>query len=328
MTQARNKPALAAEPKQMAYDALLPEAGDDFVLTPEVAGIVDRALTYLRIGYPVHLAGPAGTGKTTLAFHLAAQLGRPVTLIHGNHEFGSSDLVGKEGGYRKSVVVDNFISSVLKTEENLSVHWNSNRLTQACERGATLIYDEFNRSRPEANNTLLSILEERILDLPRTGGRRGYLDVHPEFRAILTSNPAEYAGANKAPDALLDRLITINVNHYDRETELEITVAKSGIAPADAGFIVDLVRAMRELGPRKDRPTLRACIAMAKVLVSRNEAATPDNSFFLSLCRDILPGDILANGALTFDQVDQMVEEVYRALNRGLKRSGRSATGG
>jgi len=39
--------------------------------------------------------------------------------------------------------------------------WVDNRLTTACANGNTLIYDEFNRSRPEANNALLSVLEGR-----------------------------------------------------------------------------------------------------------------------------------------------------------------------
>jgi nitric oxide reductase NorQ protein len=54
-------------------DNIIPEASDGFVITPYVKEVVDRALLYLHAGYPVHFAGPSGTGKTTLAFHLAAQ---------------------------------------------------------------------------------------------------------------------------------------------------------------------------------------------------------------------------------------------------------------
>src|SRR3990167_8591077 len=95
-------------------DNVLPEASEAFVATPEVQDLADRALTYLHAGYPVHFSGSAGSGKTTLAFHVASKLGRPVTLIHGDDEFGSSDLLGSDNGYRKSKLIDNYIHSVLK----------------------------------------------------------------------------------------------------------------------------------------------------------------------------------------------------------------------
>jgi len=149
----------------------------------------------------------------------------------------------------------------VKTEESLSTLWEDHRLTTACLNGHTLIYDEFNRSRPEANNVLLSILEGRILNLPNLGrSGEGCVRVHEDFRAILTSNPEEYAGVHKTQDALMDRLITINLGHYDRETEIQITQAKSGLPRADAEKIVDIVRELRGMGVNNHRPTIRACI--------------------------------------------------------------------
>src|SRR4030042_3108159 len=84
-----------------APDPIWPEASEEFVMTLQVEELVERALAYLDAGYPINLSGPAGTGKTTLALHIASQLGPPVTLIHGDDEFGSSDLVGNAPGYRK-----------------------------------------------------------------------------------------------------------------------------------------------------------------------------------------------------------------------------------
>ncbi|MBI3947533.1 MAG: gas vesicle protein GvpN [Armatimonadetes bacterium] len=296
-------------------DAVLLEPGSAFVCTPCVQELTDRALTYLEVGYPVHFCGPAGTGKTTLAFHVAAHLGRPVTLIHGDDEFSSSDLVGRDSGYRKSKLVDNFIHSVLKTEEEMQSLWVDNRLTTACQNGDTLIYDEFTRSRPEANNALLSILSERILNLPRLRhSGEGYVEVHPGFRAIFTSNPEEYAGVHKMQDALMDRLVTIHVGHYDRETEVRITVAKSGLATADAEMIVDLVRALRALGSSSARPTIRACIAIACVLAYRGAHPTYDDPTFHWVCRDVLETDIFGvrrgSEPLTLELLDQAMREV------------------
>jgi gas vesicle protein GvpN len=293
MSEAVEELASTSEPRfETDHDNIVPEPSEEFIITPYVQDVTERALTYLQIGYPVHFAGLAGTGKTTLAFHLAAQLGRPVVLIHGDDEFGGSDLIGRDAGYSKKKLVDNFIHSVLKTEEEMKMLWVDNRLTMACEKGYTLIYDEFTRSRPEANNVLLSILAEKILNLPklRMSGE-GYVDVHPNFRAIFTSNPEEYAGTHKTQDALMDRLITIHLGHYDRQTEIEVTIRKSGISRLDAGRIVDVVRALRSVGMSNHRPTIRACIVIARILVHKGARASWDDPVFQWVCHDVLKID-------------------------------------
>jgi len=138
----------------------------DFVETPTIQELTERALAYLAAGFPVHFRGPAGTGKTTVALHVAAQLGNPVMLIAGDEEFATSDLIGGQYGYRYRKVVDRFIHTVMKYEEDAVQRWVDNRLTTACRQGFTLVYDEFTRSRPEANNVLLAVLEEKLLILP------------------------------------------------------------------------------------------------------------------------------------------------------------------
>ena len=293
---------------------IVPEPSEEFVLTPQVQALTDRALSYLGVGYAVHFAGLAGTGKTTLALHVAAQLGRPVVLLHGDDEFGSSDLIGKDSGYRKCKLVDNYIHSVVKTEESLSTLWEDHRLTTACLNGHTLIYDEFNRSRPEANNVILSILEGRILNLPDLGrSGEGCVRVHEDFRAILTSNPEEYAGVHKTQDALMDRLITINLGHFDRETEIQITQAKSGLLRPDAERIVDIVRELRGVGVNNHRPTIRACIAIAKILAHRNSHALLEDPTFWWVCCDVLKTD---TAKVTHDGKSLMLEKVEEAMEK------------
>ena len=294
--------------------SIVPEASDTFVVTPYIQALTDRALTYLEVGYAVHFAGPAGTGKTTLALHVAAKLGRPAVLIHGDDEYESSDLVGKDHGYHKSKLIDNYIHSVVKTEESLSTLWEDHRLTTACLNGYTLIYDEFNRSRPEANNVLLSILEGKILNLPnlRRSGE-GYLRVHGDFRAILTSNPEEYAGVHKTQDALLDRLITISLGHFDRETEIQITMAKSKVSQTYAEAIVDIVRELRGIGVNNHRPTIRACIAIARILAHSNGNARINDPAFWVLCHDVLQTD---TAKVTHDGQSLMREKVDEAIRK------------
>lgn len=294
---------------------MLVEAGERFVATDQVKRIAARAVSYLRAGYPVHFSGPAGTGKTTLALHVAALRGRPVVLMHGDDEFGSSDLVGGDYGYRKSKVIDNYIHSVVKTEESMNTLWADNRLTLACRSGDTLVYDEFTRTKPEANNALLSVLEERLLTLPMRSprGGDGFLEVHPDFRAVFTSNPEEYAGVHRTQDALMDRLITIKVGYFDRETEVEITRVKSGMSRQDAEIITDIVRDLRASGRTKHSPSLRACIMIARVAVQEEAQPTFFDSTFADICRDVLGGlapKVVHDGE---DSVIDAVMEIVRA---------------
>jgi gas vesicle protein GvpN len=302
-------------------DTIFPEASDEFIQTPGVQELTQRALAYLEVGYPVHFCGPAGTGKTTLAFHVAAMRGRPVTLIHGDAEFGSSDLVGRDAGYRKFKLIDNYIRSVMKTEEEMKSIWVDNRLTTACQDGDTLIYDEFTRSRPEANNALLSVLSEKLLNLPklRRSGE-GYMEVHPEFRAIFTSNPEEYAGIHKTQDALMDRLITVSLGHFDEETEVQITTAKSGIPRREAETVVAVVRQLREVGVSNHRPTIRAAISIAKMLTYFGAEARLADRFFVRTCLDVLNLDTAkvtrAGQSLMPGKVMEVLERVCRDRGR------------
>jgi nitric oxide reductase NorQ protein len=296
-------------------EKVVPEPSEFFINTERVQEITERALTYLEVGYPIHFSGVAGTGKTTLAFHVASQLGRPVILIHGDDEFKASDLIGRDVGYRKSKTVDNFIHSVIKTQEEMRSLWVENSLTTACREGATLIYDEFTRSRPEANNALLAILEEKIMTLPsRARSGQSYQMVHPDFRVIFTSNPDEYVGTHKTQDALMDRMITLKVGHNDRETEMLITQSKSGIRIEDAEKIVLLIRALRKMSGSEHRPTVRAAIAIAKVVAHRNLEISSGNKFFRQICKDILNMDSESvkkdQPAFSGDLIDQLIDEV------------------
>ncbi|MBU4466587.1 gas vesicle protein GvpN [Patescibacteria group bacterium] len=288
-----------------------PVAG--FVETPYIKDLARRALNYVKAGFPVHLRGASGTGKTTLALHLASKIGRPAVLIHGDEEYSTSDLIGGEHGYRYKYLRDNFISSVLKKEENFSKQWMDNRLTIAVKNGFTLIYDEFTRSRPEANNTLLSILQEGVMDLPmaRQGQESYYLKAHPQFVAIFTSNPEEYAGTNKAQDALRDRMVTMDLRYFDKNTEIAITQAKSGLSQEDAEKIVNIVRALRDSGEYEFAPTVRGSIMLAKSLQTNGGTVSASSRLFRQLAQDILASETTRLGS---QEHHNKVKKIVREL--------------
>jgi gas vesicle protein GvpN len=290
---------------------LEPRPLPDFVETEQVNQLTERSLAYIAAGYPIHYRGVSGTGKTTVAMHVASKIGRPVVMIHGDEEFSSSDLIGGEYGYRVRKVVDNFIHSVLKTEEDMQRRWVDNRLTTACKYGFTLIYDEFTRSRPEANNTLLSVLQEKMLDLPAARGEESYLRVDPNFTAIFTSNPEEYAGVYRTQDALRDRMITMDLYHYDRDTEIEIAQRKAGLSLEEATRIVDVVRDLRESGKCEYAPTIRGPMMIGRTLRIRGGIVSKDDPVFRETALEILASETSRMGSRSHQEV---VREVINEL--------------
>lgn len=284
---------------------LKPQARADFVQTESVKSVTRRALAYLNAGYSVHFRGPAGTGKTTLALHTASLLGRPAVMITGDEEMVTSNLVGAEQGYSYKKVVDRYIHSVTKVEEAADKRWADHRLTTACREGFTLIYDEFTRSRAEANNVLLGVLEEGLLVLPAQHQNEPYIKVHPDFRAIFTSNPQEYAGVHDSQDALGDRIVTIDVGHADHELEVAVTAARSGLSKDKVAPIVELVREFRETGEYDQSPTLRTSITICKVVAQEKISPTVDDPYFVQICLDVLGSKSIFTGKLDGKRLQQ-----------------------
>ncbi len=286
---------------------LTPEASH-FISTPEVAEMESRLTLWLQAGYPVHLIGPTGCGKTSLAVHVAKVLGRPVVWINGDESITTSDLIGGYSQMESESVRDNYIHNVFKTKDTMKIEWVDNPLSLACKYGYTLIYNEFSRTKPASNNILLSVFEEGILELPTKFGEERYIKVHPDFKAILTSNSIEYAGIHRPQDALLDRMVGIYADYYGHETEVQIVMEHTGISRSRAERIVSVVRSIREKLPNAQKPGTRACIMIAKGLETMKGQGSIN---FEQLCIDVIanktssPKDMEAKKKLVLDSVAQ-----------------------
>ena len=250
---------------------------DRFFENEEIRQLLDRARFYARAGVCVHFCGPAGLGKTSLALRLAELLGRPVAFMAGNEWLSSRDFIGHEIGQSMSSVVDNYVQSVRRTEAETRVDWRDSALAGAMLHGYTFVYDEFTRATPEANSILLSVLEEGVLVSTDPASPRSYLQAHPDFRIVLTSNPHDYVGVNGAPDALLDRVVTLPISAPSERTMAGIVAMRSGLSEAQSRRIVALGATLS--APGEEVPcSLRAAILIARIaaLKAREGGLTDD----------------------------------------------------
>jgi gas vesicle protein GvpN len=253
------------EKEKIESEYLVPEV-KNWVETESVKAIKERVKNWISLKHPVHIIGPTGCGKTLLALQIAKELGRPAVWINGDELVTTTDLIGGYSQVEVDSIRDKYIHNVFKDKDVLKAEWVDNPLTLACKYGYTLIYNEFSRSKAVANNVLLSIFSEGILELPTQFGEERYVKVHPDFRAIFTSNSVEYAGIHRPQDALLDRMVGIYMDYYDKETEAKIIAAQAGIKEEHSLLIADALRTLREKSPQEDLIGTRAGVMVAQAL--------------------------------------------------------------
>ncbi|MEI6057230.1 MAG: gas vesicle protein GvpN, partial [Lentisphaerota bacterium] len=153
-----------------------------------------------------------------------------------------------------------------------------------------------------------------------------YLKVHPEFNAIFTSNPEEYAGVHRSQDALRDRMITMDLDCFDYETELAITKEKSKVSTKDAKMIVNIVRNLRNSGKCEFAPTIRGCIMIAKTLKVLDFHPSHNPKKFITLCEDILASETSRVGSKTNqNRVKQIVSDLVTKELFGNKEESKTA---
>lgn len=180
----------------------------------EIQGLdrtIIKALAALSVGRHVLFLGPVGSGKTTLAVTVAQELnlgndGVPYMRVDSHPDITASDLVGD---------IDIAAAKTFGLDHPLAVIHGPALLGH----GKIFIIDEINRMTPQAQASLLQILQEGKTFI------RGF-PIITSTLVIATANPTEFLGTFEMSEALKDRMMVILVDIPDVEVLRSILKAK------------------------------------------------------------------------------------------------------
>lgn len=204
--------------------------------TPEVLG-------WLIAGVNVWLAGPAGSGKTTMAESCAKALGLAFYAT---------------GAIQNEYKLTGFVDAEGRTVRTA--------FREAFEHGGLFLWDEIDASNANALVAFNQALANEAFPFPD-----GMVKKHPDFIAVAAANTfghgatADYVGRTRIDGATLDRFAQIEID-YDEALESELAAQINGAQGREWSYTVqNYRRAARNLSLRH-LITPRASINGAKAL--------------------------------------------------------------
>jgi MoxR-like ATPase len=226
-----------------------------------IAGVVYLAQ---RLGKPVLIEGPAGTGKTQLAKSVAELTGARLIRLQCYEGLDESKAL-YEWNYKKQLLrIQADKTSDSWTEVHDDIFSNEFLLTRplleaiSAPDPVVLLIDEVDRVEVETEALLLEVLSEYQVSIPELGT----ITAKQIPMVFLTSN-----NTRELSEALKRRCLYLHVDYPDMEREKEIVLAKVPDISANlADQIARIVRSIRQLDLKK-APSVSETLDWARTLI-------------------------------------------------------------
>jgi len=200
------------------------------------------------------IEGDVGVGKTTIAKALASHYDSNFFRIDCSEETLPHNLVGY---FDPPLAISNGY-----TEESY-IH---GPLTKAMLKGGCLFINEINRMPENTQNSLLTSLDERIIDIPKLG----VIKAKVNFFIIATQNPAAHIGVTVLGEALKDRFIWIKLEYQNPDEEVLIIKKEARLNDPEGEKIAiiaqKIVQISRESSSLRRGSSIRGAIDLADII--------------------------------------------------------------
>ena len=147
-------------------------------------------------------------------------------------------------------------------------------LASAMLNGGCLFINEINRMPENTQNSLLTALDEGILDISKLK----VIKAHQKFFVVATQNPAAHVGVTVLGEAMKDRFIWINLSYQQPEEEIQIIKQESKISSDTIARISqEIIQVTRNTTSIRRGSSIRGAIDMTTLLNQYENTNTSSN---------------------------------------------------